>query len=104
MSFINATHNQITLTQIRDILKLPSQASHADLVARVRELKAIEDLSLAVHQRAKSKATGCAACDRGDFQLGHADNCTKSRPAGKSDALAISYRRHVTGTRDHRIP
>jgi hypothetical protein len=34
MSFINATHNQIALHQIRDILKLPSRASHADVVAR----------------------------------------------------------------------
>lgn len=78
MSFANDSFNRTALHQIRDILKLPSQASHADVVARVRELKAIEDLSLAVHQRAKTAAAGCAACDRGDFQLGHADTCPQS--------------------------
>lgn len=39
MSFNNAAFNRTALHQIRDILKLPPQASHADVVAKVRELQ-----------------------------------------------------------------
>lgn len=78
MSFTNYAFNRTALFQIRDILKLPPQASHGDLVARVRELKAVEDLSLEVHRRARPETRGCAVCDRGDHQLGHADHCPKA--------------------------
>jgi hypothetical protein len=43
MPFNNAAFNRTALLQIRDILKLPPQASHADLVAKVRENKAVVD-------------------------------------------------------------
>lgn len=75
---MSETNYEITVAQIRGILRLPRQASCSDIVARVRELKAIEDLSLEVHKRLKQQAAGCAACDRGDYQLGHADHCPKA--------------------------
>jgi hypothetical protein len=70
MSFNNNEFNRTCLLQIRDILKLPPQASHADLVARVRELKAVEDLSLAVHQRAKTHPAATAEQDDDDLPIG----------------------------------
>lgn len=45
MSFTNHNFNRIALHQIRDILKLPPQASHADIVAKVRETKSAADLA-----------------------------------------------------------
>ena len=81
MSFTNHNFNQIALAQIRDILKLPSRASHADIVARVRELKAVEDLSLAVHQRAKAHPAATAEQDDDD-----------DLPIGRRRELAPSVR------------
>jgi hypothetical protein len=70
---MSATNYQRAVEQICDLLGLSTHTSPVTVIAKVRELKAT------------------------------ADHCDKSRPAEKSDALAISYRRHTTGTRDHRI-
>jgi hypothetical protein len=47
---MSQTNLEITLSQIRGILRLPPQASCADLVAKVRETKSAADLAGAALQ------------------------------------------------------
>ncbi len=64
------------ITEIREVLGLPASASRAAIIAAVRETKAAADL--AGEALKAMQPQGCAACDRGDYQLGHADTCPKS--------------------------
>lgn len=70
MSFINSTFNRTALLQIRDILGLPPQVSHGDLVAKVRELKSAAELAgAALLAQIGSTGTPAATAEQDDDDL-----------------------------------